>query len=266
MKIATWNVNSLRVRIEHVCDWLNATQVDLLALQELKLTDDKFPKAELETIGYHCYFIGQPTYNGVAILSRKESLGAAHSVTLGNPHFPDEQKRLIRARFAHFDFLSAYFPNGQALDSEKYIYKLAWIDGLIQYLLQLQKEPDAKPLVLAGDFNIAPEERDTHDPAKWEGQILCSVPERDRFRQLISMGFIDSFREFEQAPRSFSWWDYRELGFRKNSGLRIDHILVDQALKANIKASHIDKAPRKLEKPSDHTPVVTELSLHGLSS
>ena len=261
MKIATWNVNSLRVRIAHVCDWLNATQVDLLALQELKLTDDKFPKAELEAIGYHCYFVGQPTYNGVAILSRMDTLGAAQAIELGNPHFPDEQRRLIRTRFEHFDFLSAYFPNGQALDSDKYVYKLAWMDGLIQYLTHLKNQPDGKALVLAGDFNIAPHAIDTHDPAKWEGQILCSPPERARFEALIALGFIDSFRAFEQAPRSFSWWDYRELGFRKNAGLRIDHILVDTELRDSLKASHIDKAPRKLEKPSDHTPVVTELSL-----
>ncbi len=261
MKIATWNVNSLRVRIAHVCDWLNATQVDLLALQELKLVDDKFPKAELEAIGYHCYYVGQPTYNGVAILSRMDTLGAAHAVEIGNPHFPDEQKRLVRTRFECFDFLSAYVPNGQSLDSDKYIYKLAWLDGLIQYMKQLKGQPDAKPLVLAGDFNIAPESIDTHDPAKWEGQIFCSPPERARFQELIALGLIDSFRAFEQAPKSFTWWDYRELGFRKNAGLRIDHILVDTMLRNALKASHIDKAPRKLEKPSDHTPVVTELML-----
>jgi exodeoxyribonuclease III len=261
MKIATWNVNSLRVRIAHVCDWLSATQVDLLALQELKLTDDKFPRAELEAIGYHCYFMGQPTYNGVAILSRMDTLGAALSVELGNPHFVDEQRRLIRARFDKFDFLSAYFPNGQALDSEKYPYKLAWMDALIVYLKTLKSQNDARPIVLAGDFNIAPAEIDTHDPAKWEGQILCSPAERARFQELIAMGFIDSFREFEQAPKSFTWWDYRELGFRKNAGLRIDHILVDTALGGAIKSSVIDKAPRKLEKPSDHTPLVTELSI-----
>jgi exodeoxyribonuclease III len=260
MKIATWNVNSLRVRIEHVCDWLKATEVDLLALQELKLTDDKFPKAELEAIGYHCYFVGQPTYNGVAILSRMQTTGAAHTVEIGNPFFPDEQKRLIRTRFEKFDLLSAYFPNGQALDSDKYVYKLAWMDGLIQYLTDLKTRSPTQPLVLAGDFNIAPEVIDTHDPAKWEGQILCSPPERERFQALIALGFIDSFRAFEQAPRSFSWWDYRELGFRKNSGLRIDHILVDTLLRSAIAASHIDKAPRKLDKPSDHTPVVTELT------
>ena len=261
MKFATWNVNSLRVRLGHLIDWLTSSKVDLIALQELKLTDEKFPKAEIEALGYHCYFSGQPTYNGVAILSRMDTVGAAmHSVT-GNPLFEDEQKRLIRTRFEHFDFISAYFPNGQSLESDKYQYKLRWIDALHAHLTALKAAPDSKPLILAGDFNIAPAENDTHDPAKWEGQILCSVPERERFKQLVAMGLIDSFREFEQAPKSFTWWDYRELGFRRNAGLRIDHILVDASLKAAIKSSVIDKAPRKLEKPSDHTPLITELEI-----
>lgn len=260
MKLATWNVNSLRVRLAHLSDWLNATRVDLLALQELKLTDDKFPKAELEALGYHCYFSGQPTYNGVAILSRMDSIGAALEVSCGNPLFEDEQKRLIRARFEGLDFISAYFPNGQALDSDKYTYKLRWIDALHDHLQQLRESPACKALVLAGDFNIAPEDIDTHDPAKWAGQILCSAAERERFRQLVALGLVDSFRAFEQAPKSFSWWDYRELGFRRNAGLRIDHILVDERLRSTLSGSLIDKGPRKLEKPSDHAPVVTELA------
>ncbi len=261
MKLATWNVNSLRVRLAHLCEWLDSSKVDIIALQELKLTDDKFPRAEIEARGYHCYFSGQPTYNGVAVLSRMDSVGPALEIASGMPLFADEQKRLIRARFSHFDFISAYFPNGQALDSDKYVYKLRWIDALEAYLAELRKTRDAKPLILAGDYNIAPDDMDVHDPEKWRGQILCSDAERERFRRLIDSGMVDSFRAFEQAPKSYTWWDYRELGFRRNAGLRIDHILVDSALKSSLKASQIDKSLRKLEKPSDHTPLITELDL-----
>ena len=261
MQLATWNVNSLKVRLPHVLDWLAGHPVDVLCLQETKLVDTKFPAAALAEGGYASLHSGQPTYNGVAILTRRATVGEAELIGAGNPHFDDEQKRLLCARVNGLRVICAYFPNGQSVDSDKYRYKLAWIDALSQWLTVLQAA--GEPLVLAGDFNIAPEDRDVHDPVAWAGQVLCSEPERLRFRQLVSMGFVDSFRLFEQPPKSYSWWDYRQLGFRRNAGLRIDHILTDQRLAGRVTACRIDKEPRRREQPSDHAPVIAELNLAG---
>ena len=258
MKIATWNVNSLKIRLPHALDWLQTTQCDILCLQETKLTDDKFPVEAFTSAGYCVAFQGQKTYNGVAIISRLDTVGAPSNITYGNPHLADEQKRLIAANFGSLRIICGYFPNGQALDSEKFVYKMQWLDALRFWCAQeLQSHPN---LVLTGDFNIAPADADVHDPALWEGKLHCSPQERAQFEALIDLGLIDTFRMFEQAPRLFSWWDYRQLGFRRNAGLRIDHVLVSTALKARVISAAIDKAPRKLEQPSDHTPVVIDLN------
>ena len=258
MRIATWNVNSLNVRLPHVLDWLRANPVDALCLQELKLPDERFPATEVLAAGYAAAWAGQPTYNGVAILTRSQTVGPPLDVLRGNPRYPDPQQRLITATVAGVRLVCAYFPNGQAVGSDKYAYKLAWIDALLAWLPELQR---SHPLVtLAGDYNIAPEDRDVHDPAAWTGQVLCSEPERDRFRALLALGFSDAFRRFEQPDKSFSWWDYRALGFRRNAGLRIDHLLLSAPLAERAVSCTIDKAPRRLEKPSDHAPVVVEIA------
>ena len=254
MQIATWNVNSLGVRLPHVLAWLQANPVDALCLQETKLTDDKFPVAAFAEAGFHATFIGQKTYNGVAILSRTP----ATDVIANLPGFDDPQQRVLTATVDGVRLICAYFPNGQEVGSEKYGYKLAWCDAMIRHLgEQLAAHPK---LALLGDYNIAPEDRDVHDPAAWAGQILCSEPERERFRALIGLGFIDAYRLFEQPERSFSWWDYRQLGFQKNRGLRIDHILLSPALKVACSACTIDRAERKKPQPSDHAPVVATLA------
>lgn len=252
MKIATWNVNSLKVRLPHLLDWLAAEQADVVCLQELKCEDKAFPLAEIEAAGYHAVFNGQKTYNGVAIISR----GQAQDVSRDIPGFADEQKRIIAATVDGVRVISAYFPNGQALDSDKYTYKLAWLEALTAWLKdELTHYPQ---LVLAGDFNIAPEERDAHPD--WKDGLLVSEPERTAFRTLLGLGLVDAFRLFEQAEKSYSWWDYRMMAFRRNFGLRIDHLLVSPALAPQVTRSWIDKAPRKLERPSDHTPVLLEWS------
>ena len=253
MKLATWNVNSLKVRLPQVLDWLAANPVDVLCLQETKQQDADFPQADLEAAGYHSIFSGQKTYNGVAILGREPG----SDVQIGIPGFADEQKRVIAATFGGIRVVDVYIPNGQAVDSDKYQYKLGWLAALHDWLKQeLVRYPK---LVLLGDYNIAPEDRDVHDPKAWEGNILVSEPERDKFRELIQLGLHDSFRLFEQEEKSFSWWDYRMMGFRRNQGMRIDHILISEPLVAQCRSCVIDKAPRKLERPSDHTPVVVEL-------
>jgi exodeoxyribonuclease-3 len=249
MKLATWNVNSLKVRLPHLLDWLATQAPDVVCLQETKLTDDAFPLAEIEAAGYRAVFSGQKTYNGVAILSRMP----AEEVIVGIPGFEDEQKRVLAASIDGTRVICLYIPNGQSVDSDKYQYKLRWLDAL-QAWLKAELTSHARLAVL-GDFNIAPEDRDVHDPAAWAGQVLCSEPERTHFRAMLDQGLADSFRLFEQAEQSFSWWDYRAAGFRRNLGLRIDHILVSPELAAACEACTIDKAPRKLERPSDHAPV-----------
>jgi len=257
MKLATWNVNSLKVRLAQVLDWLQAHPVDVLCLQETKLPDDRFPAEALAQAGYRAVFAGQPTYNGVALLYRADAAVEPRDVVIGNPLFPDEQKRLVSATLGELRVVCAYMPNGQAVGTDKYDYKLRWLDGLNQWLAtQLSAHPQ---LALLGDYNIAPEDRDVHDPVAWAGQVLCSEPERERFRAMLALGLKDSFRLFEQPPKAFSWWDYRQLGFRRNAGLRIDHILVTEPLARRSRACTIDRAPRKLEQPSDHAPVLLEL-------
>ncbi len=254
MKFATWNVNSLNVRLPHVLDWLNATQPDVLCLQETKQEDSKFPYEALREIGYNAIHIGQKTYNGVAIVSRHSLAEVQQNI----PAFEDDQQRVIAATIHDMRVVCAYIPNGQALDSDKYQYKLRWLNALQSWLKEeLSRYPK---LLLLGDYNIAPEDQDCHDPAAWVGQVLVSDLERAAFKQLLGLGLHDSFRLFEQPEKSFSWWDYRMAGFRRNLGMRIDHILVSDALKAQCVAAYIDKAPRKLERPSDHTPVVLELN------
>ncbi len=259
MKIATWNVNSLKVRLPQVLDWLERTQADALCLQETKLTDERFPVEPLAQAGYQAAFAGQPTYNGVAILTRSASVGAPADVQVGNPLYPDEQKRLISATVAGVRLVCAYVPNGQSVDSDKYRYKLDWIDALLRWL-EPQTTDGSIPLALLGDFNIAPEDRDVHDPKSWEGQVLFSEPERERFRALQRLGLVDAFRLFEQSEKSYTWWDYRQMAFRRNMGLRIDHILVTPSLRDRVTACTIDREMRKREQPSDHAPVVVEIS------
>jgi exodeoxyribonuclease-3 len=250
MKLATWNVNSLKVRLPHLLDWLTEAGPDVVCLQETKLEDAKFPRAEIEAAGWQVAFSGQKTYNGVAILSRAPLTG----VQAGIPGFQDAQKRVLAATVGDTRVVCVYIPNGQALDSDKYPYKLAWLDALLAWLKdELTRHPR---LALLGDYNIAPADADVHDPAAWVGNVLVSEPERERFRALEALGLQDAFRLFPQADKSFSWWDYRQAGFRRNLGLRIDHILLSPPLAAACTACSIDKAPRKLERPSDHTPVI----------
>jgi exodeoxyribonuclease-3 len=254
MKIAAWNVNSLKVRLPQLQDFLATRQPDAVCLQETKLTDDNFPLAELAAAGYRAVFAGQKTYNGVAIVSRSE----ATEVQVGIPGLEDEQKRVIAATVDGVRLVCVYCPNGQALDSDKYPYKLAWFDALAAWLKdELARHPK---LAVLGDYNVAPEDRDVHDPAAWEGSVLVSAPERDKFRALLALGLADSFRLFEQPEKSFSWWDYRMMGFRRNHGLRIDHILLSAPLAAACTSSTIDRDMRKLERPSDHAPVIVELA------
>ena len=257
MQIATWNVNSLTVRLPQVLDWLAANPVDALCLQELKLSDDKFPLLALQEAGYHSAVFGQKTYNGVAILSRTP----ARDIVKNIPGLSDEQSRVIAVTLdtpgGEVRVVNGYFVNGQAPDSEKFVYKMKWLTGLHDWLRQ---ELVAHPkLVLLGDFNITVDDRDTYDPEGLRETIHHTTEERQHFQALIELGLSDAFRLFEQPEKSYSWWDYREFAFRRNRGLRIDHILVSQALKAQVSACVIDKLPRKNERPSDHVPVIVTL-------
>ena len=254
MKFATWNVNSLNVRLPHVLDWLRDNQPDVLCLQETKQEDSKFPYEAFKLAGYQAVHVGQKTYNGVAILSRHEM----NDIQCNIPNFDDDQQRIIAANIGDIRVVCAYVPNGQAIDSDKYQYKMRWLSALTDWL-KTELMTHSK-LMLLGDYNIAPEDRDCHNPVAWLGQVLVSPPERDAFKQLVALGLHDSFRLFEQPEKSFSWWDYRMMGFRRNFGMRIDHILVSDALKTVCQSAYIDKSPRKLERPSDHTPVVLELN------
>ena len=251
-RIASWNVNSLRVRLEQVSEWLQRVDPDVLGLQETKLTNDNFPKGVFEDLGYETVFSGQPTYNGVALISRQP----AQDVVTALDDFPDEEKRVLAATFGDLRIFNLYVPNGRSVDSEKYEYKLEWLQALCS---QLRKElRDHKQVVAMGDFNIAPEDRDVHDPKAWQGKVLCSPNERRALAEILSTGYKDTFRLFDQSEQSFSWWDYRAGAFRRNMGLRIDLILASDALSARCTASFVDVEPRKLERPSDHTPVLAE--------
>jgi len=254
MKLATWNVNSIRVRLPQLLDWLAGAKPDVICLQELKTEAAKFPRADLEAVGYACAVSGQKTYNGVSILSRTPLA----EVVAGIPGFADEQKRVIAATVQGTRVVCVYCPNGQAVGSDKYEYKLRWFAALREYLAaELRKHPR---LAVAGDFNVAPEDRDVHDPKAWEGQVHVSEPERAAWRALLALGLKDSFRLFEQPEKTYSWWDYRMMGFRRNAGLRIDHVLLSDALAQACVAGAIDKAPRKLERPSDHAPALAEIA------
>jgi exodeoxyribonuclease III len=253
MNIASWNVNSLKVRLPHLLQWLAANPVDVLCIQETKLTDDKFPVAEIEAAGYRVAFSGQKTYNGVAILARHP----LEDIVRNNPHYPDEQQRLIAATVQGVRVICAYVPNGQAVGSDKYDYKLGWLAALHTWV---RDEMAAHPrFAILGDYNIAPEDRDVHDPALWAGQIHCSDAEREALRALCGLGLADAFRLFEQPEKQYSWWDYRQMAFRRNRGLRIDHILLSPALARRCTACRIDRATRTWEQPSDHAPVVATI-------
>ena len=253
MKIATWNVNSLKVRLPHLLKWLETSPVDVLCLQETKLTDDKFPLAEINSAGYQVAYTGQKTYNGVAILSKFPIL----DVVKNNPRFEDPQQRIIAATIEGVRFVCAYIPNGQAVDSDKYVYKLAWLKALHEWLGEEMRQHSQ--LALLGDYNIAPEDRDVHDPAEWEGKIHFSDKEKAAMTALVDLGMVDAFRMFEQPEKQYSWWDYRMMAFRRNRGLRIDHILLSTELARRCTACTIDREPRKWEQPSDHTPVIATL-------
>ena len=254
MKLATWNVNSLAVRLPQLLDWLGQQQPDVLVLQETKLTDDKFPHADITAAGWHSVWFGQKTYNGVALLSRTAPTDVVHNI----PGFDDPQARVIAATVGGLRVVGAYFPNGQAPGSDKFAYKMAWLQALHDWLRsELAQHPQ---LVLMGDYNIAPDDRDVFDPVAWAGQIHCTPEERAHFQALCGLGLVDAFRLFDQPPRTWSWWDYRNLAFRKNQGLRIDHILVSQALQPRVTGCTVDKLPRKNERPSDHAPVLATLA------
>jgi len=275
IRIAAWNVNSLKVRLPQVLRWLQDQEkkqrpIDGLCLQELKLTDDKYPHQELEAAGYLSLAAGQKTYNGVAIIVRKAALAPIASDVATSflkpirniPNYQDEQQRILAATipFAGMQpirLVSAYFPNGQSPDSDKFVYKLDWLNKLQTWLAE--ELVQNQRLALLGDFNIAPADADVHDPKAWEGQNLVSEPERNAFQELIDLGLSDSFRMFEQAPKTYSWWDYRMMGFRRNAGMRIDHILLSESLKEKCTASLVDKEPRTWEQPSDHAPVIAEI-------
>jgi exodeoxyribonuclease-3 len=255
MLIATWNVNSLRVRLPHLKDWLAANPVDVLALQETKIDDASFPREEIEALGLQVAFNGQRTYNGVALLART----ALEDVVPGIPGFADEQKRVLAATIGGVRVIDVYVPNGQAVGSDKYEYKLRWFAALRDYVAaELARHPQ---LAILGDYNVAPEDRDVHDPKAWEGSVHVSEPERTALRALLATGLEDCFRRFEQPEKTFSWWDYRMMAFRRNAGLRIDLILASAALAQKCRACHIDRAPRKLERPSDHAPVVARFDI-----
>ncbi len=258
MKLATWNVNSLSVRLPQVLDWLaaqeaSAAPIDVLALQELKMTDDKFPAAAIQAAGYHAQWFGQKTYNGVALLTRAPVTDVVKNI----PGFDDDMARVISAMVGDIRVIGAYFPNGQEPGSDKFEYKMNWLKGLRDWVrTELVQHPK---LVLMGDYNITFDDDDVWDPEGMFEQIHCTEEERYHLRALIALGLHDSFRLFAQPPKSYSWWDYRDFGFRRNRGMRIDHILVSKPLKALAKACTIDKEPRKNERPSDHAPVVVEL-------
>lgn len=254
MKIATWNVNSLNVRLPHVLEWLTSANPDVLVLQEIKQVTDAFAANAFSEIGYQSVASGQKTYNGVAVISRE----SATEIVTDFPGFDDPQRRILAATIDGIRVVNLYVPNGNYVGSEKYEYKLAWLKALKGFLEDELKTHGK--LVVLGDFNIAPDDRDVHDPVKWGEGILCSPPERQALEELIGLGLSDVFRQFEQAEKTFSWWDYRAAGFRRNAGLRIDLILASKALADVCEASYIDREPRSWDRPSDHTPVIAEFS------
>lgn len=254
MKIATWNVNSLNVRLAHLQQWCATAQPDLLAVQETKMEDAKFPRAAIEALGYEVAFSGQKTYNGVALLAKQPIL----DVVTDLPGLDDPQRRILIATVGELRVANLYVVNGQAVGTEKYAYKLDWLSKVTRFLDgELRNDPH---LVVMGDFNIAPEDRDVHDPVAWHERILCSTPEREALQRLLDTGLVDSFRRFDEAPGTYSWWDYRQAGFRRNLGLRIDLVLASAAVMERACGATIDREPRTWERPSDHTPALLELA------
>lgn len=257
LKIASWNVNSLNVRLPHVLAWAADARPDVLALQETKLTDDRFPVDELREAGYQSLFSGQKTYNGVAILSREPGTDPVTDI----PGLDDHQRRILAATVAGVRIVNLYVVNGSEVGSEKFDYKLRWLDRVTEWLAgELERHPR---LVVLGDFNIAPDDRDVHDPEAWREKILCSTPEREALQGILDLGLQDTFRLFEQEEGVFSWWDYRMNMFRRKMGLRIDLVLASQAMVERCKASYVDIEPRRQERPSDHAPVVAEFDLQA---
>jgi exodeoxyribonuclease III len=258
-RLATWNVNSLKVRLPHLLDWLASAKPDAMCLQETKTEDAKFPAAELRSAGYEAVFCGQKSYNGVAILARSGFSDLQHGI----PNFADDPKRVIAATLGAPEnpirVISIYAPNGQSLESEKYVYKLKWYEALTAWLEdELARRPR---IAVLGDFNVAPEDRDVHNPKRWEGEIHVSEPERAAFRRLLEIGFKDAFRLFDQPEKEFTWWDYRLMAYQRGWGLRIDEILLSPELAARCTGCRIDRGPRERERPSDHTPVFADLDL-----
>jgi exodeoxyribonuclease-3 len=258
VKIATWNVNSIRARLPHVLDWLSAHKPDVLCLQETKVVDAEFPVEPLRAAGYHVTYIGQKSYNGVATLTRVPIADVVNAP----PGLDGEQKRLLTVSVQNVRVVNVYVPNGERVGSEKYEFKLTWYAALRNYLVdELQRNP---LLAIVGDFNVAPEDRDVHDPRLWQNQVLFSEPERTALAAVVETGLVDVFRRFEQPPGSYTWWDYRQGAFRRNFGLRIDHIFCSPLLTQRCRSCVIDKTPRALERASDHAPVVAEFDLANL--
>jgi len=255
LSVATWNVNSLKVRLPHLGQWLHSSHVDVVALQETKVTDESFPNEEIRDLGYRVVAYGQRTYNGVALLAKSE----LSDVIYGIPDFADEQARAISATVEGVRIIDVYVPNGQSVGSDKYLYKLRWLEGLRRYLAAVVKE--YPKIIVLGDFNIAPEDRDVHDVSAWEGQVLVSEPERAALAGIRDLGFIDTFRQFSQATGAYSWWDYRQGAFRRNAGLRIDLVLASERLSKECGSCLIEREPRSWERPSDHTPVIASFNL-----
>ncbi len=253
MKIATWNVNSLNVRLPHLKQWLAEAAPDIVALQETKLEDARFPDTELAGLGYRSVFSGQKTYNGVAILARE----MPRDVLTDLPGLDDPQRRVLVASVGDLRIVDLYVVNGQEVGSDKYAYKLDWLAKVTAFLAEeIRRHPH---LVVLGDFNIAPDDRDVHDPESWHEQVLCSTPEREALERILGLGLHDSFRLKDDSPGQFSWWDYRQAAFRRNLGLRIDLVLVSDALRSNVQSVGIDRVPRTWERPSDHAPAWIEL-------
>jgi exodeoxyribonuclease-3 len=254
MRIASWNVNSLNVRLGHVTSWCQQHQPSVLALQETKLADERFPVQGIEEAGYHVAYSGQKTYNGVAVLSREQP----RDIVTDIPGMDDPARRVLATTVGSLRLINLYVPNGKAVGTDKYDYKLGWLASLRDWLRDELSEHER--IAVVGDFNIAPEDRDVHDPEEWHEAILCSTPEREALQALFQLGFSDSFRAFEHPEATFSWWDYRTNNFKRNRGLRIDLILTSPTLTPTLTSSYVDPEPRRWERPSDHAPVVAELA------
>ena len=252
LKVATWNVNSLNVRLPHVLAWCDVAGPDILALQETKLTDDRFPVEELLEAGYHSVYAGQKTYNGVAILSREPVTDTVTDID----GLDDPQRRILAATIGDVRIIDLYVVNGSEVGSEKFAYKMHWLEQVTAFVADQMQRFDK--VIVLGDFNIAPEDRDVHDPESWHEKVLCSTPERDALRKMLDLGLSDTYRQFEQEENTWSWWDYRMNAFRRNMGLRIDLVLASKALSKVCSAAYIDKEPRRQERPSDHAPAIAE--------